>query len=198
MPIDHRSLLAGGLLLIVAGCVAPTEQPRAAQPAPPAVSNPVVGGAAMDPARSIADNLATSSEHSTLNSALRAAGLSERLSASGAYTLFAPSNSAFARLPNGTLESLLAPANKPLLGQVLSYHLVPGRKTGATIAADIAARGGFATYRTLHGGSIRLSMRGGTLMVLDGHGNNSQVRIADALASNGVFHVLDGVLLPPS
>ena len=194
MRLNHFLIPAG--LLLIAGCVAPADEPRPAPAPRGATANPMVGGALMDPAASIAQNLASSNEHSALNSALRAAGWSERLSGAGAFTLFAPTDAAFARLPRGTMESLLAPANKPLLGDVLSYHVVAGRKTRAAIADDITYGGGFATYRTLQGGSIRVSMQGGAMSVTDGHRNRSLVRIADAFSSNGVFHVIEGVLLP--
>ena len=196
LKIEHFLVPAG--LLLLAGCVAPADDPRPAPAPRSATANPSVGGAVMDPAASIAQKLASSNEHSALNSALRAAELNERLSGAGQFTLFAPTDAAFARLPRGTMESLLAPANKLLLGEVLSYHVIPGRKTQAAIAGDIAAGGGFATYRTLQGGSIRVSMQGGAMSVTDGHGNRNLVRIADALASNGVFHVIEGVLLPGS
>ena len=188
--------LAAGLALALSACVAPSAEEAPAPPAPAQAANPVIGGAAMDPARSIADNIARSRDHTTLVSALRATGVSERLDETGPFTLFAPTDAAFARLPNGTVESLMVPSNRTLLTQMLNYHIVPGTKTRRQIAADIAAGGGTAAYRTAQGGWIRLSMAGRTVTVADVHGNRSSVTIADADLSNGVLHVLDGVLLP--
>jgi uncharacterized surface protein with fasciclin (FAS1) repeats len=183
-------------LLVLSGCVAPTaEAPAPAVSTAPA-ANPIIGGAAMDAAQSIGANLARSSDHRTLIAALNAAGLLERLQGNGSFTLFAPSDAAFARLPRGTMESLMAPASRALLTQLLNYHVVPGSKTRTQIVADIAASGGFATYQTASGGWIRLSREGGSILVHDVHGNRSSLSIADARASNGILHVLDGVLLP--
>ena len=189
--------LAAGLLFALSACVAPSgEEPPASAPAQAA--RRVVGGAAMDPARSLAENIALSRDHATLVSALRSTGLSERLAATGPFTLFAPTDAAFARLPNGTMDALMAPANRTLLTQLLNYHVVPDAKTRAQIATDIARGGGTAAYRTVSGGSIRVSMAGSVITVADLHGNRSSVTIADVDQSNGVLHVLDGVLLPPT
>jgi uncharacterized surface protein with fasciclin (FAS1) repeats len=191
-----RHFILGGLLALSA-CAAPnTEAPAPAGHSEAPASNPVVGGAAMDAAQSIGANLARSSDHRTLVAALGAAGLLERLQGDGSYTLFAPSDAAFARLPRGTMESLMAPASRAVLAQLLNYHVVPGSKTRTQILADTAASGGVATYQTASGGRIRLSREGGSIMISDVHGNRTPVSIPDARASNGVFHVLDGVLLP--
>jgi uncharacterized surface protein with fasciclin (FAS1) repeats len=189
-------VIAGGLLALSA-CVAPTtEAPAPADRSDAPVANPPIGGAVMDAAQSVGGNLARSYDHRTLVAALSAAGLLERLQGNGSFTLFAPSDAAFARLPRGTVESLMAPASRALLAQLLNYHLVPGIKTRSQIVSDIAAGGGLATYQTASGGWIRLSRQGGSIMVHDIHGNRSPLSIADARASNGVLHVLDGVLLP--
>jgi uncharacterized surface protein with fasciclin (FAS1) repeats len=186
---------ASGLLALSA-CAAPsTEAPAPAAPAAP-VANPTIGGAAMDSAQSIAANLARSNDHRTLVAALSAAGMLEQLQGNGSFTLFAPSDAAFARLPRGTMESLMAPASRALLAQLLSYHVVPGSKTRAQILADISAGGGVATYQSASGGRIRLSREGGSIVVHDIHGNRTSLTIGDARTSNGILHVLDGVLLP--
>jgi uncharacterized surface protein with fasciclin (FAS1) repeats len=112
--------------------------------------------------------------------------------------LFAPTDQAFDRLPNGTLTTLLDPSNKWLLGQIVNYHVVPGAKTRAQIAADARSGGGTAAYRTAQGGTIRVSVQGNAISVADIHGNRSNVTIADVRHSNGVMHVLDAVLLPAS
>jgi uncharacterized surface protein with fasciclin (FAS1) repeats len=183
-------------LLGLSACAAPTTQaPAPAAPAAP-VANPTIGGAAMDAARSIGANLARSNDHRTLVAALSAAGLLERLQGDGSFTLFAPSDAAFARLPRGTMESLMVPASRAVLAQLLNYHVVAGSKTGVQMMADIAAGGGVATYQTANGTPIRLSREGERIMVQDVHGNRTPVSIADARASNGILHVLDGVLLP--
>ncbi len=189
--------LAAAALLAIASCAAPTSEAPGPEPAsgtPPA--NPVVGGAAMDPAATLLQNASSSSEHRTLVSGVRAAGLEQTLTGTGPYTLFAPTDRAFERLPNGTMTALLDPANKWLLGQVVRYHLVPGAKTRSQISADARAGGGVATYRTVEGNILRLSMSGDRISVADTHGNRNEVTIADVRTSNGIMHVLGGVLLP--
>lgn len=187
--------LGASLSLMLGACVAPSPQaeaPTAAATAPAQL--PGTGG--MDPNRAIMDNLGRSSNHRTLAAAIGQAGLGGNLSAQGSFTLFAPTDAAFQRLPNGTMKSLMAPANRALLAHVVNYHVVPGVKTRAQIASDAAAGGGVATYRTQQGGFIRVSVRDDTMTVTDIHGNRSNVSRADAAQANGVVHVLDGVLLP--
>lgn len=187
---------AAAALLLVAGCAAPApERPAPAASAAPA-ANPLVGGSVMDPAHTLVQNAAKSREHGTLVAAVRAAGLEPTLAGSGPFTLFAPTDEAFTRLPNGTVQTLMEPSNKWLLGQLLKYHVVPGAKTRAQIAADVRAGGGWATYRTVEGNMLRVSLAGNTITVADIHGNRNEVRIADVRNSNGVMHVLNGVLLP--
>ena len=150
----------------------------------------------MYPTYTLVQNAANSKDHTTLMAAVRDAGLAETLTSSGPYTLFAPTNDAFARLPQGTVEALMAPGNRALLARLLNYHVVPGRKTRAQILSDSRAGGGSASYRTAEGTAIRVAVQGGSIVVTDLHGNRSSVRIADVMQSNGVMHVLDGVLLP--
>ena len=191
-----RRGLAALLALTLAGCVAqPVEAPDPAPPAPDAPP-PTIGGAVMDPAAPILDNLAKSADHTTLVAAIRAAGLADRLSGTDPYTLFAPTNDAFARLPQGTVAALMEPGNGRLLTQVLSYHLVSGTKTRSAIAADARSSGGTASYRTVEGSWIRVAADGQRLTVTDVHNNRSAVTVPDVRQSNGVFHVVDAVLLP--
>ncbi|MDP8914440.1 MAG: fasciclin domain-containing protein [Pseudomonadota bacterium] len=150
----------------------------------------------MDPALPLVRNAANSKEHTTFISAVRAAGLESTFADAGSFTFFAPTDEAFGRLPNGTVTSLMDPSNKWLLGRLLRYHVVPGAKTRTQIAADVRAGGGVATYRTVEGTPIRVSMDGNTILVADIHGNRNEVRIADVRNSNGVMHVLNGVLIP--
>lgn len=188
--------IAAGLLALSA-CAAPSaEAPAPAGPPEAPIANPVIGGATMDAAQSISANIARSGDHRTLTAALSAAALLDRLQGSGSFTLLAPSDAAFARLPRGTMESLMVPASRALLAQLLNYHIIPGSKTRAQMLADIAAGGGVATYQTASGGSIRLSRESGSILVHDIHGNRTSLAIADARSSNGIIHVLDGVLLP--
>jgi uncharacterized surface protein with fasciclin (FAS1) repeats len=150
----------------------------------------------MDPAATILDNLSKSADHTTLVAAIRASGLADRLSGSAPHTLFAPTNAAFARLPEGTMAALMEPSNRRLLAQVLGYHVVSGARTRSAIAAEARASGGAAAYRTVEGSSIRVSAEGERMTVTDVHGNRSAVTIADVRQSNGIFHVVDAVLLP--
>jgi uncharacterized surface protein with fasciclin (FAS1) repeats len=150
----------------------------------------------MDPALPLFRNAANSKEHTTFISAVRAAGLESTFANAGSFTLFAPTNEAFGRLPNGTVTSLMDPTNKVLLGRLLNYHVVPGAKTRTQMAADVRAGGGVATYPTVEGTPIRVSLSGNTILVADIHGNRNEIRIADVRNSNGVMHVLNGVLLP--
>lgn len=182
------------LALGLAACVPAAEAP--APPPPPAPTGTRVGGALMDPARPIIDNLAQSNEHRTLVRIANAAGLAGTLR-SGPFTLFAPTDAAFDRLPASTVETLLQPANRARLAGLLGYHLVPGRKTRADIAADVRAGRGTAAYRTQSGGTIRVRLEGDRIAVQDAHGGRSAVTQADVLQSNGVVHVVDTVFIPP-
>jgi uncharacterized surface protein with fasciclin (FAS1) repeats len=182
--------------LIASACAAPVAEAPQPADAAPSTSNPMVGGAVMYPTYSIVQNAANSRDHTTLVTAVRAAGLADTLSGAGPYTLFAPTNDAFARLPRGTVDALMAPGNRALLARILNYHVVPGKKTRAQIAADSQAGGGSASYRTAEGTPIRVAVQGNSIVVTDLHGNRSSVSIPDVMQLNGVIHVLDGVLLP--
>ncbi|WP_254447712.1 fasciclin domain-containing protein [Sphingomonas sp. ID1715] len=156
----------------------------------------MVGGAAMYPSKTIVDNAVNSKDHTTLVAAVQAAGLVDTLKGPGPFTVFAPTNAAFAKLPAGTVESLVKPENKGTLTTVLTYHVVPGRLTAKDIAAKIKAGGGKATLTTVQGEPLTAAMMGSTIMLTDAKGGMSHVTQGDVLQSNGVIHVVDTVLMP--
>ena len=157
-----------------------------------------VGGAAMYPSKNIVDNAVNSKEHTTLVAAVKAAGLVETLQGSGPFTVFAPTNSAFEKLPAGTVDNLLKPENKSMLSGVLTYHVVPGKLDSKEIASLIAAGNGKAEVTTVEGGKLWLWMKGDKLMIKDEKGGMVSVTIKDVYQSNGVIHVIDAVVLPQS
>ena len=158
--------------------------------------NPMVGGAAMLPTKDIIDNAVNSKDHTTLVAAVKAAGLVETLKGKGPFTVFAPTNAAFAALPAGTVDTLLKPENKSTLAGILTYHVVPGRIDAAAIAAKIKAGKGSATYATVQGETLTFKAMGNNVTVTDGKGGSAKVTIANVYQSNGVIHVIDKVLLP--
>ena len=159
-------------------------------------SNPMVGGAAMLPTKDIIDNAVNSKDHTTLVAAVKAAGLVETLKSKGPFTVFAPTNAAFAALPAGTVDTLLKPENKGMLTGILTYHVVPGSIDGKAIAAKIKAGKGTATYATVQGETLTFRSTGKGITVTDGKGGTAKVTIANVYQSNGVIHVIDKVLLP--
>ena len=165
-------------------------------PALSAQSNPKVGGAAMYPTKTIVENAVQSKDHTTLVAAVKAAGLVDTLSGPGPFTVFAPTNAAFAKLPAGTVDTLLKPENKAQLTSVLTYHVVPGTMTSKQIAAAIKSGHGKATLTTVQGEPLTAMMHGGKLMLTDAKGGMSTVTIKDVMQSNGVIHVVDTVLMP--
>jgi uncharacterized surface protein with fasciclin (FAS1) repeats len=158
--------------------------------------NPMVGGAAMYPTRTIVQNALNSKDHTTLVAAVKAAGLEDTLSGKGPFTVFAPTNAAFAKLPAGTVETLVKPENKDTLTNILTYHVVPGRLTAGAIMAKIKAGRGSATLTTVQGQRLTARMMGKTLMLRDAKGGMSHVTIGNVMQSNGVIHVIDTVLMP--
>ena len=156
----------------------------------------MVGGAAMYPNRNIVQNALNSRDHTTLVAAVKAAGLVDTLSGAGPFTVFAPTNAAFAKLPAGTVDTLLQPANRSMLQSVLTYHVVPGRLTAADLMARIKAGNGQARLTTVQGGTLTASMMGNKIMLTDAKGGMSHVTQANVMQSNGVIHVTDGVSLP--
>jgi uncharacterized surface protein with fasciclin (FAS1) repeats len=139
---------------------------------------------------------AASADHTTLVAAVKAAGLAETLGSKGPFTVFAPTNAAFAKLPAGTVESLLQPANIGTLRTVLTYHVVPGSYDAATIVGAIKAGGGKATLKTVQGDLLTASLDGGKVIVTDKRGGQATVTAADLRQSNGIIHVTDAVSLP--
>jgi uncharacterized surface protein with fasciclin (FAS1) repeats len=161
-----------------------------------AAKNPIVGGAAMYETKTIVENAANSKDHTTLVAAVKAAGLAETLSGAGPFTVFAPTNAAFAKLPAGTVDTLLKPENKAMLTGILTYHVVPGRLTATDIAAQAKANGGKAVLTTVQGAKLTVWEKDGSWYVSDAKGGTAKIGHADVLQSNGVIHVIDGVLLP--
>jgi uncharacterized surface protein with fasciclin (FAS1) repeats len=156
----------------------------------------MVGGAVMYPSRNIIENAVNSKDHTTLVAAVKAAGLVETLETPGPFTVFAPTNDAFAKLPKGAVDQLLEPENKAKLTAVLTYHVVPGRLTAADLMAMVKAGHGQATLTTVQGESLTVTADGAHLALTDAKGRVSHVTIGDVMQSNGVIHVVDSVFLP--
>lgn len=155
-----------------------------------------VGGAAMYPSKNIVENAVNSKDHTTLVAAVKAAGLVETLMSAGPFTVFAPTNAAFAKLPAGTVETLVKPENKSLLTSILTYHVVAGRLDAKEIARRIKEGNGKAVLTSVQGGKLTLMMKGNKVMITDAKGGMSTVTIKDVNQSNGVIHVIDAVVLP--
>lgn len=155
-----------------------------------------VGGAPMYSSRTIVENAVNSRDHTTLVAAVKAAGLVETLSGPGPFTVFAPTDAAFAKLPAGTVQSLLQPANRSSLQSVLTYHVVPGRVTAEDLVGLIRAGGGEARVTTVQGGVLTARMMGGQVVLVDSAGGTARVSQADVMQSNGVIHVTDAVSIP--
>src|SRR6201992_2746598 len=151
----------------------------------------MVGGAAMYPSKTIVQNAVNSKDHTTLVAAVKAAGLVPTLEGAGPFTVFAPTNGAFAKLPAGTVKTLLEPANKDKLTAVLTYHVVPGRMTAADLSAKIDEMGGHYSVQTVQGGSLSFSKMGNGIAVTDAKGDTAMVTIPDVMQSNGVIHVIN-------
>ena len=163
---------------------------------PASARNPMVGGAAMYPTKNIVENAVNSKDHTTLVAAVKAAGLVDTLAGKGPFTVFAPTNAAFARLPAGTVETLVKPENKGTLTTVLTYHVVPGRITAGQIASMAMRHKGVATLKTVQGETLRFTKRGNGWAVTDSKGGKANITIANVMQSNGVIHVIDRVLMP--
>jgi len=157
----------------------------------------MVGGAEMFPSKNIIENAVNSRDHTTLVAAVKAAGLVETLNGTGPFTVFAPTNAAFAKLPAGTVDTLLKPENKDKLSGILTYHVVAGKMSAEDLAAKAKEMGGKVELKTVAGGAITVmgDDKGGW-WVVDSKGDKAKITIADVNQSNGVIHVIDGVLLP--
>lgn len=164
--------------------------------APAGDGNPMVGGAPMLKTKDIIDNAVNSKDHTTLVTAVKAAGLVDTLKGAGPFTVFAPTNAAFDKVPKATLETLLKPESKKALTGILTYHVVPGNQNAATIIKAIEAGNGKATFKTVAGGTLTTSLEGKDVILTDEKGGKSKVTIADVMQSNGVIHVVDSVLMP--
>jgi uncharacterized surface protein with fasciclin (FAS1) repeats len=162
-----------------------------------AMNNPVVGGKEMFPAKNIIQNAVNSADHTTLVAAVKAAGLVDTLEGPGPFTVFAPSNEAFDKLPAGTVDSLLKPENKSLLTKVLTYHVVTGRLSSSDLLKKIRDGNGTAELTTVEGGKLWVMLHDGKrIMLKDEKGGTALVTIADVFQSNGVIHVIDTVVMP--
>lgn len=170
--------------------------PAIASSVPASARNPMVGGAAMYPTKTIVQNAINSRDHTTLVAAVKAAGLVDTLSGPGPFTVFAPTNAAFAKLPAGTVETLVKPENKAMLTGILTYHVIPGRYTAGMIASMAARHRGVATLKTVQGENLRFMKSGRGWMVEDAKGGKARITIANVMQSNGVIHVVDSVLMP--
>jgi uncharacterized surface protein with fasciclin (FAS1) repeats len=170
----------------------------AAQPAPAAAAkpNPTVGGVAMVETKTIAENTAAAPNLTTLVGAIKAADLTATLSGPGPFTVFAPTNDAFTRLPAGELATLMKPEYKATLAKILNYHVVPGALTYDQLKQQIAAGGGTAKLTTVEGSPLTVTQADGTLLLTDVNGNKSYVETPDVRQSNGIVHVVNGVVLP--
>jgi uncharacterized surface protein with fasciclin (FAS1) repeats len=183
MKLKMRTALIAATLASAAGGVA-------------LAKNPMVGSAAMHSNKTIVQNAVNSKDHTTLVAAVKAADLVGTLSGPGPFTVFAPTDKAFDKLPAGTVQTLVMPENKAMLTKVLTYHVVPGRMTSTQIAAKIRAGRGMAHFTTVQGERLMASMQGKSLVLTDAKGGKSRVTIADVMQSNGVIHVVDTVLMP--
>lgn len=158
--------------------------------------DPMVGGAAMYPSQNIIQNAVNSKDHTTLVAAVKAAGLVETLEGAGPFTVFAPTNEAFAKLPDGTVNNLLKPENKGTLTAVLTYHVVAGKIDSKELMKKIKEGHGKAMLKTVQGGMLTFTMKGKNIMITDEKGNMAMITIKDVYQSNGVIHVIDTVLMP--
>ena len=161
-----------------------------------AAENPMVGGAPMLDSKSIVENAVNSKDHTTLVTALKAAGLVETLSGTGPFTVFAPTNAAFDKLPAGTVDTLLKPESKKTLTGILTYHVVAGKMSASDIVAAIKKGDGKAELKTVNGEKLTASLDDKDVIVTDAKGGKAKVTIADVMQSNGVIHVIDTVLMP--
>lgn len=187
-----RSVLFGVALVLGISSLSPLVMAGAMD----ASTSVMVGGAAMYPTKNIIQNAVNSKDHTTLVAAVKAAGLVDTLSGPGPFTVFAPTNEAFAALPAGTVDTLLKPENKASLVNILTYHVVPGRLTAKDLSMKVDAGGGKAELKTVQGETLTVSKDGDSWAVTDTKGNTAHVTIGDVIQSNGVIHVVDKVLMP--
>ncbi len=190
MKTTHKiAAITAALIMSVAGTSAFAQTAMAG-------ASVMVGGAPMLPTKDIIDNAVNSKDHTTLVAAVKAAGLVETLKGPGPFTVFAPTDAAFAALPAGTVDTLLKPENKAMLSGILTYHVVAGKVDAAALTKMIADGKGTASIKTVAGGTLTAKTAGGKVMITDEKGGSATVTIADVYQSNGVIHVVDKVLLP--
>ena len=161
-----------------------------------AQKDPMVGGQEMYPSKNIVENAMNSPDHTTLVAAVKAAGLVETLEGPGPFTVFAPTNEAFDKLPAGTVDNLVKPENKEMLTKILTYHVVAGRLSAADLKKQIKEGHGEASLKTVSGGTLTAMMQGEDIVLKDEKGDVAKVTIANVFQSNGVIHVIDTVLMP--
>ncbi len=169
-----------------------------ALPALSAMQTVEVGGAPMYPSKNIIQNAVNSKDHTTLVAAVKAAGLVDTLEGKGPFTVFAPTNAAFGKLPAGTVDTLVKPENKATLTKILTYHVVPGRMTAANLMKAVKDGGGEAKLKTVEGEELTVKKMDGKTWIVDAKGGQSMVSISNVHQSNGVIHVVDTVLMPAS
>jgi len=197
MSLTKTGIALGAALLMTAGCAETMTNTVAPAPLASTSANPIVGGAPMFASKNIIENAVESADHTTLVAAVKAAGLVDTLSGPGPFTVFAPTNAAFEKLPAGTVETLLKPENKAMLTKILTYHVVPAAAMSSDITKMIADDGGAHLVRTVSGNVLVVRQTpGGGISISDEKGGISNVTIADVKQSNGVIHVIDTVLLP--
>ena len=190
MKTTHKlAAITAALVMSVAGMASVAQAATAA-------ASVMVGGAPMLPTKDIIDNAVNSKDHTTLVAAVKAAGLVETLKGAGPFTVFAPTNAAFAALPAGTVDTLLKPENKAMLSGILTYHVVAGKVDAAALTKMITDGKGTASFKTVAGGTLTAKTAGGKVIITDEKGGSATVTIADVYQSNGVIHVVDKVLLP--
>src|SRR3954471_3979644 len=158
--------------------------------------DPMVGGSTMSPNKNIVQNALNSNDHTTLVAAVKAAGLVDTLEGAGPFTVFAPTNEAFQKLPAGTVDTLVKPENKQMLTGILTYHVLAGKFDANKLKKEIKAGGGSAMLKTVNGESLTASMNGDDILLKDSKGGMAHVSIANVYQSNGVIHVIDSVLQP--
>lgn len=193
----YAALAAASTVAFALAACTPAAEEAAPADAAAVAADPMVGGAAMSPTDTIVANAAKASTLTTLVSAVQAAGLVETLSGTGPFTVFAPDNAAFEKVPAATRTALMAPAGKDALTKILTYHVVPGRLTAADIASQAQANGGVATLTTVQGETLKVSAGpNNTWVITDSKGGTSTITQADVAQSNGMVHVIDTVLMP--
>ena len=191
-----KLMIAVGVSVLLSACAGGMSAGNSGMSGSTTKSNPMVGGAAMYPSKDIVDNAVNSKDHTTLVAAVKAAGLVDTLKSPGPFTVFAPTNEAFAALPAGTVDTLLKPENKPTLTKVLTYHVVPGRITADDLMELVKKGGGKAMLKTVEGDKLTVEVKDGAIWVWDAKGDAARITIKNVMQSNGVIHVIDSVLLP--